>query len=168
MELSLAISGLALVVSVLSFVVSKRSYDRAGRIHEQSQLDAGAQRKRELLVLMSDCRATLNSTRVDIGALKAVFDAEPQPVRALLKNFVGLFNDYLPNIERALASLDADRQAVANWAGNFPVVDLERQHARIYDDLKTFQFVGSNATSLIATFKEKLGLAREATYAGRR
>jgi hypothetical protein len=159
MSASVVIAGLALVVSILSLVISKRSFERSGQVYEQARRDAVAQRKRELLVLMSDCRSSLNSTRVDIGALKAVFDAEPQAVQVLLVNYVGLFDGYLPSVAGALESLEVHSKAVANWAGAISLADLEHQYARIYDDLKTFQFAGAQATSLIATFKEKLALA---------
>jgi hypothetical protein len=160
MSASVVIAGLALVVSILSLVISKRSFERSGEVYEQGRRDAAAQRKRELLVLMSDCRSSLNSTRVNIGALTAIFDAEPQAVQVLLVNYVGLFDGYLPSVERALESLDVDRKAVADWAGAISLADLEHQYARIYDDLKTFQFVDAQASSLIATFNEKLALAR--------
>lgn len=168
MQSSIIVSLLALAVSILSLIVSKRSFDRAGRIHEQSQAEAGAKRKRELLVLMSDCRSTLDETRVKIGALKATYDAESQPVRVLLQNYTGLFTEYMPAIERALAQIAVNRKSVENWSGDIPYADLERKFAEYYDDLKTFQFSDARANSLIGTFKEKFALAKEYTLHARR
>lgn len=166
MTASVGIAALALLVSILSLIISKRSFDRTGRVHDQQQRDTSAQKKRELLVLMSDCRAELNNTRVNIGALKVVFESEPEAVRALLVNYVGLFDQYLPMIEKALVSVDNDRQAVSDWNEDISVVDLERQFARIYDDLKSFEFASSQADKMIATFSEKLELARTVSHTG--
>jgi len=162
MTASVAIAAVALIVSILSLVISKLSYDRAGRIHDQQQVNAALQAKVALLALMSDCAATLNATRVDIGALKAYYDAEPESVKSLLVNFVGLFTEYLPSIEHALAVVETDRRAVASWGGGIPIADLEREKARMYNDLKAFQFADKQAQSLLRTFKEKLDLARAA------
>jgi hypothetical protein len=99
---SVAVAAVALVVSILGLVISKLSYDRSGRVHAQQQAHLALQSQGALLALMSDCGATLNATRVDICALKAVYDAEPGAVKALLVNFIGLFTEYLPKVEQSL------------------------------------------------------------------
>ncbi len=161
MEISEILPFIALIVSLIILYQSKKALDQSRAVQRQSQENQIDVTRAELLRLMSDCTRVLNTTRIDIGALKAEFDDESQPVQVLLHNFTDLFDSYLPNIETALDVLTSDWNAVNAWSGTISFSDLMREKARIQDALQEYEIANSQADHLIETFREKLQMARE-------
>jgi hypothetical protein len=55
---------------------------------------------------IADSRRFLDKTRIEIGTLRADFDAEKQPVKVVMAGYTNLFTDYLPKVEASIAQLD--------------------------------------------------------------
>ncbi len=161
MKISDIIAVIALIVSLISLYQSKKSLDQSRAVQSQSQRNQIDDAKTELLGLISDCKFILNTTRIDIAALKAEFDAESQPVQVLLHNFTDLFNSYLPNVETALHALTSDWNAVNAWSGIISFSDLMRKKARIQDVLQESEIANNQAIDLVEAFREKLQMARK-------
>ncbi len=161
MEISEILPFIALIVSLIILYQSKKALDQSRAVQRQSQENQIDVTRAELLRLMSDCTRVLNTTRIDIGALKAEFDDESQPVQVLLHNFTDLFDSYLPNIETALDVLTSDWNAVNAWSGTISFSDLMREKARIQYALQEYEIANNQAIHLVETFREKLQMARE-------
>jgi hypothetical protein len=150
----------ALLVSIIGVYISHKADRRSKATAEDSQRNLRESSKADLLALMSECYAVLNDARIEIGALKAEFDAEPDAVKRSLNHYVALFTEYLPTIEAALETWDADRKAVERWGGHLSFADIMREKARIQSDLKNFQNAARQGEKMVSTFREKLELAR--------
>lgn len=161
MKFSDFIAFIALIISLISLYQSKKSLAQSQAAQDQSQKNQIDDAKSELLSLISDGKSILNTTRIEIGALQAEYDAEPQPVQALLHNYTSLFDSYLPTIEAALAVLTSDWNIVNEWSGTISFSDLRREKAQVQDDLHNYENANSQAVHLIDKFREKLHLARE-------
>ena len=90
MTLTDIIAVAALIVSLVSPYLSKKATDQARDSHQESQRNLVESAKADLLALMADCNAVLIAARTEAGAVKAVFDAEPEPVKRLLVNYTSL------------------------------------------------------------------------------
>ncbi len=161
MEISDILPFVALIVSLIILYQSKKALDQSRAVQRQSQENQIDVTRAELLRLMSDCTRVLNTTRIDIGALKAEFDDESQPVQVLLHNFTDLFDSYLPNVETALHALTSDWNAVNAWSGIISFSDLMRKKARIQDALQESEIANNQAIQSIETFRERIQMARE-------
>ena len=147
------IAGGALAVSLISLYLSNKSLKNSKVATEASQAIRTAEAKSELLAILSECRAVLNRTRIDIGALKAIYDNEKQPVQVLLQNFISLFTEYLPTVETALAQVEADWKSVQSWANEISVSDILRRKSDFQDNLKDYENAHEQAVRLIEEFR---------------
>ena len=154
------IAGGALAVSLISLYLSNKSLKNSKVATEASQAIRTAEAKSELLAILSECRAVLNRTRIDIGALKAIYDNEKQPVQVLLQNFISLFTEYLPTVETALAQVEADWKSVQSWANEISVSDILRRKSDFQDNLKDYENTHEQAVYLIEEFRNVLAKAR--------
>ena len=112
-----------------------------------------------LLPVQGHC--TLDRTRVEIGTLKAIFDAEPQPVQALLSNFTSLFTEYLPKVEGGVRQAAALWDEVAEWRASTGLDTLIHHEARYRALLREDEMVRDSALYMINVFNDKLEKARE-------
>jgi len=162
------IAVVALVVSVLSFTtavcsawISKSSLAHTRKRHEQERRESFERQRSELLEVINTSRSTLDRARIEIGTLKAIFDAEPQPVRALLVNYSSLFTEYLPKIEGGVRQSTALWDEVAGWDQSKGTSTLIQHQARFRALLHEDQMARENGIYMVGVFKEKLEQARK-------
>lgn len=158
--IALGISALGFATSVWSVWVSHRALAHTCEVHEQERRESFERQRTALLEVINTSRSTLDRTRVDIGTLKAIFDAEPEPVRALLSNFSSLFTEYLPKVEGGVRQAGALWAEVAEWDPRTGTSALIHHEARFRALLHDDQMVRDHALYMINVFKEKLELAR--------
>jgi hypothetical protein len=168
MDLSTMISIVALIISLGGLAVtlwatriSKRSLEHAIGVQKRSDLKEFERVHAELLNQISDSRAILDKTRIEIGTLQANFHAEPVAVKALLANFTGLFSEYLPKVEQAIRQCDELWTDVSGWSSDKAHADLMRARAVLYRSLKDDETVREAGIYLVNSFKVKLELARQ-------
>lgn len=167
-ETSTWIAIIALMVSVFGFVtsvwsawVSHRGLAHTRDAYEQDRRESFERQRAVLLEVINTSRGTLDRTRVDIGTLKAIFDAEPEPVRALLSNYQSLFTEYLPRVQGGVNQAGALWDEVAEWDPRTGMSALIHHEARYRALLHDDQMVRDHALYMINVFKEKLQLARD-------
>lgn len=158
----------ALIVSVLSFFaaawatwVSHRTLVHTRRVHEEEQRITFERERSQLLEIINLSRSTLDKARIEIGALKADFDATPQPVQVLLKNYTQLFTEYLPRIESGVRQAAALWDEVAAWNPETEIYALVQHQARFHALLHEDQVAYEQGLHLVGRFREKLEMARE-------
>ena len=108
-----------------------------------------------MLGLISDCRSILHRTYTEIGALKADFDNERQPVQVLLQNYTGLFSEYLPKTQHALQAMEEDWAFVHAWTDEISHDDLLRRKSELQDRINDFNFSNDIAVGLVSSFERK-------------
>jgi len=151
----------ALIFSAGSYYISKKSLELATEIQRGAERKLIEQERIELLRQISDNKAILNNARIEIGALQANFNIELQPVKELMKNYVNMFTEFLPSIERTLTLLENDYSKLINWHGEMSYADIMQAKASSYEDLMNYQVAHEQAIQCIAIFKEKLMHAKE-------
>jgi len=151
----------ALLISFGSLYINKRALDNANVAQLLADKKLIESEKTEILKQISDNKSVLNKARIEIGALQANFDIEPQPVKALMKNFTSLFTENLPTIEHAISNLESDHNKILNWRGDMSYTDIMRFKATCHEDLKQFEISHEQAIECINIFKEKLILAKK-------
>jgi hypothetical protein len=161
------IAVIALGVSVLSFVtsawsswVSHRGLTHARQAYEQGRHESFEKQRSSLLEVINTSRSTLDRTRIEIGTLKAIFDAEPQTVQTMLSNYTALFAEYLPRVEAGVRQAASLWDEVADWNESTGISALVHHEARYRALLHEDQMAHEHALYLIAVFKEKLDEAR--------
>lgn len=157
---ALVVSAFGFLISVWSAWVSHRALVHTRDAYEEERRESFERQRSTLLEVINTSRSTLDRTRVDIGTLKAIFDAEPEPVRALLSNYVSLFNDYLPRVEGGVHQAGSLWDAVAEWDQRTGMSALIQHEARYRALLHVDQMVRESALYMITVFKEKLEQAR--------
>ena len=168
METSVIIALIALIVSIGSLLItwwatniSKTSLEHAIETSNKSDRNNNEREKLDLLQSLSEARAVLERTRIDIGALKANFDAETQPVREPMKSYTSLFNSYLPKIEITSKQIEEDWSKLMEYSDDISFHDLIRHKAIYNERLTNFEIVRDNAIHLMAEFEIKLKQAKE-------
>lgn len=168
MELALVVSIIAALISLGSLAVtiwatriSKQSLNHAINIQERMDSKEFERTRSDILIQIADCRKVLDKTRIEIGALKTNFDAEPQPVQLILSPQGGLFSDYLPKVEGAIRLLDALKNDVLEWTTDKPYGELMNAKAVLYQQLKDNEVVYDAGIYSVNEFKTKLELAKE-------
>ncbi len=169
METATLIALGAVVVSLIGFGVSywatrlsKTSLDHAFEVHNYAtQRDFGRDRA-ELLQQISEQRRRYEEIRIEIGTLKANFDAEKQPVQTLLENLGNsLFDILLPVIEKETEGLDTLwLEMSALESSDHPNWDLLLKAKSTLYHFDGSQTAYQSAKNMIAEFTEKLDLAR--------
>ena len=82
--IALVVSVCGFLVSIWSAVISHKALNHNRNSYEEQQRIAFERERSQLLEIFNDSRKLLDKTRIEIGALKAQFDAEPETVKALL------------------------------------------------------------------------------------
>jgi hypothetical protein len=141
--------------------ISKKSLDHSIEIQKRSDSKDFVAVKTEVLQRLSDDRSILEKTRIEIGALKADFEAEPQPVQTLMSRHTNLFTEYLPAIERSIRQLDELWDQTSKWGKEKDYSDLVHHKAFLYKCMKDDEIAGETGLYLVKEFKEKLRLAKE-------
>lgn len=164
MTVSDTVAFFALLISLGSFYISKRSLDFAIEMQKATERKLIENEKAELLKQISNNKSVLNNARIEIGALQADFGIEPQPVKMLMGNYTNIFSEFLPSIERMISRLEDDYTKLAHWPGEISYSDIMRTKAMFHEDLKQFEISHNQAIQCIAIFKEKLKLAKDYTH----
>lgn len=158
--IALSVSVLSFVISALSAWVSHCGLTLARQAYEQERHENFEKQRSSLLEVINTSRSTLDRTRIEIGTLKAIFGAEPQPVQTLLSNYTALFTEYLPRVEAGVRQAASLWDEVADWDESTGITALVHHEARYRALLHEDQMAHENALYLIAVFKEKLEDAR--------
>lgn len=174
MGLPAMISIVALIISVGGLAVtlwatriSKRALEHAISVQEHSDLKEFERGRTELLNQISDSRAMLDKTRIEIGTLQANFQVEPPAVQNLMANFIGLFSQFLPKIEQAVRQCDELWTDVSGWSSDKGHSDLMQARAVLYRCLKDDEAVQESGLYLVNRFKMHLELAKQQVRADR-
>ena len=154
--LALIISSISLYLAIMSFRHSKATQKKADQIFIDSE-------KNELLKMLSDNKSLLNKARIEIGALKADFEIESQPVKTIMNQYTNIFTTTLPMLEDAIYNLEELHNNIHNWKGNISHKDIIRHKAEYYEDMKGFEVTYEQAVACTTTFKEKLFKVKQHT-----
>jgi hypothetical protein len=158
--IALSVSIGSLGVTVWATRISKKSLKRARDVQDRSDRREFEGIRSEILNQVSDSRAVLDKTRVEIGTLRAEFDAEPTAVQASMASYTTLFSEYLPNIERAVHQCDSLWSEVSAWNNDKSDAELMRARALLYRSLKDDESAHESGVYMVNVFKTKLELAR--------
>jgi len=153
----------ALSVSLFSLFVSHSSKQQSSAAERRAAKLQKQETKVEVLSLLSDCRAILNRTYGEIGALKADYDAESQPVRTILESRTNLFSKYLPDVIATMESIEGEWAAVHAWKDEISHDDLLRRKSEIRDKVNDFQYVDEVAVEQVVKFRQEIDRARSYT-----
>jgi hypothetical protein len=159
--LALGISALGFVTSIWSAWVSHRSYSHSRLAHEEEKRLAFEKERSELLEIINSSRKILDKTRIEIGTLKAQFEAEPQEIQALMVNYTNLFTEYLPKVEGGVRQATALWDEVAEWSPETSIYAMVMHQARFRALIHDDQTAHESALYCIGVFKEKLELAKK-------
>ena len=168
MDLPITLSIIAVLISLGSFGVtiwatriSKRSLDHAIDMRESMEKKEFERLRAELLMQIADSWRVLDKTRIEIGTIKANFDAEPQSVQVIMSNYTNLFTEYLPKVEGSIRQLDSLWQDVAGWSSEKTHKELMDAKAVLYRSLKGDEVVYDSGIYMVNVFKTKLEMAQE-------
>ena len=157
---ALGVSGLSLAAALWSAWTSHRAAEHARKTHEQERLESFERERSALLEDINTSRATLDRARMEIGALKAVFDAERQPVQALLYSYRSLFDEYLPKVEGGVRQASTLWDEVAAWEPSRSQGALIQHQAKFRALLHEDQMAYEHAVNLCNELRGKLEEAR--------
>ncbi len=168
MDTSTTISLGALLVSVGSLSItiwatklSNRSLSHAIEIQEKGEEKEFERLRIDLLMQIADDRRLLEKTRIEIGTLKAEFDAESQPTKKIMRNYINLFNEYLPRVEASIKQLDILYNDVSGWSKEKSHRELMDAKAVLYRSLKDDEVAHDCGTYLVSVFRAQLEVARQ-------
>ena len=168
MDLPTIVSCVALIVSIGSLGVtmwatqiSSRALEHAIGVQQRSEEKEFERLRTELLNQISDSRAVLDKTRIEIGTLQANFQAEPRQVQGLMANYTSLFTEYLPKVHMSIQQLDALWTEVSGWGKEKGHRELMEARAVLYRSLKDDEVVQDSGIYLANVFKAKLELAKQ-------
>ena len=158
----------ALLVSVGSLSVtlwatrlSNKSLNHAIEIQQKNEEKEFERLRTDLLMQVADSRRLMDKTRIEIGTLKADFEAEPQPIKMLMANYANLFTYYFPKVEDSISRLDILSKDVSGWPNEKSYRELMNAKALLYQSLKQDEVVYDVAIYLINEFKAQLQVARK-------
>ena len=168
MDWPITLSIIAVLISLGSFGVtiwatriSKRSLDYAIDVQENMEEKEFDRLRTDLLMQIADSRRILDKTRIEIGTIKANFDAEPQPVQVIMSSYTNLFTQYLPKVETSIQQLDDLWQEVAGWSSEKSHKELMDAKAVLYRSLKDDEVVYDSGVYMVNEFKAKLEMAKD-------
>lgn len=168
MDMPTVISIVALLVSIGSLGItvwatklSKKSLDHAIDVQTKGEEKEFERLRAELLMQIADSRRLLDKTRIEIGTLKADFDAEPQPVQVVMKNYTNLFTGYQPEVEASIRQLDMLWKEVSCWSKEKSHHELMDTKAVLYRSLKDDEVVYDSGVYMVSVFKAKLEIAKQ-------
>lgn len=159
---------LALIVSCVGIGIAfwaNRISVRALKLAEASNATTAEQQfdriRAELLMQIADSRKQLERTRIEIGALKAGYAAEPQGVQRLMSEYnESLFGDYLSRIEASIRQLDHLWGEVATWTADKPHAELMAVKALLYRTHQDDETACNAATVMMAEYRASLDASR--------
>jgi hypothetical protein len=151
----------SLGVTIWATRISKRSLDHAIEVQVSMEEKEFDRLRADLLMQIADNRRILDKTRIEIGTIKANFDAEPQPVQVIMSNYTNLFSQYLPKVEASIQQLDALWQDVSGWSNEKAHKELMDAKAVLYRSLKDDEVVYDSGIYMMNEFKTKLEMAKE-------
>lgn len=157
--LALTVSGLSLFAAVWAAWVSHRTLKHAQDVHAADRRIAFERERAQLLEVINQSRSILDKTRIHIGALKANFDAAPQPAQALMHRYTSLFTEYLPRIEAGIRQANALWDEVAEWDQQNGIEALVWHQAKFRALLRGDQVAHDQAVVLVETFEKKFAMA---------
>jgi len=138
---ALLMSGGSLWVTIWATRLSKISLNHAIEVQEKVEEKEFERMRADLLMQVADSRRLLDKTRIEIGTLKADFDAEPQPVQVMMRNYTNLFTDYPPRVEASIQQLDILWKEVSAWSKEKSQRELMDAKAVLYRSLKDDEVV---------------------------
>jgi len=157
---ALIVSGLSLAAALWSSWVNQRTLRHTREAYERERQEAFERERATLLEIINTSRSTLDRARVEIGAAKAVFDAESQPVQVLLHQYTSLFSDYLPKVEGGVRQASALWDEVAAWDPTRDTGALIQYQARFRALLHEDEMVREHAMFMVSELRSKLVEAR--------
>ena len=161
MDIANVLSGLAVLISIGGLIYAKKSFSLSQSTQAQTNEMEIDIEKNELLKLISNNKKLLNKSSIELGVLKADFEAETQPVRMIMREQALIFTRTLPIINYSLDNLEKLRLKIQNWNGTLSHKDVMRYKSELYEQMKDHELNEEITTSQIKTFKEKLLQARE-------
>jgi hypothetical protein len=159
--IALLVSGGSLCVTLWATRISKKSLNHATELQEKNEEKEFERMRADLLMQIVDNRGLMDKTRIEIGTLKADFDAEPKPVRMMMRNNTKLFTDYLPRVEASIQQLDMRWQDVSGWSKEKSHRELMDAKANLYRSLKDDEVVYDSGIYCIKEFRAQLEVARQ-------
>jgi hypothetical protein len=151
----------SLSVTIWATRLSKRSLNHAKEIQEKAEEKEFERMRVELLMQIADDRRLLDKTRIKIGTLKVDFDAEPQPIQVIMRNYTSLFTNYLPRVESSINQLDILWKEVSGWSNEKSYRELMDAKAVLYRSLKDDEVVYDSGIYMVNEFKAQLEVARQ-------
>ena len=100
MEISNILAILAVLISIGGLIYAKKSFHLSKSIQDKTnEMEIDIQ-KNELLQIISNNKQLLNKSSIDLGALKADFEVEPQPIKTLMSEQIKILkrNQQLINL----------------------------------------------------------------------
>jgi hypothetical protein len=159
--MALVVSIGSLAIAIWATRISKTSLDHAVSVQQESDKREFERSRADLLNQVSDSRAILDKTRIEIGTLRADFQVEPQTVQAAMANYTTLFSDYLPKIEETIRQCDQLWESISAWGADKGYADLMQARAALYRSLKDDELAKESGIYLVGTFRTKLESARK-------
>ena len=167
MDLPIVIAIFALLISIGSLGVtlwatklSKKSLNHAIDIQVKGEEKEFERLRAELLMQIADSRRLLDKTRIEIGTLKADFDAEKQPVKVIMGSYTNLFTEYLPKVEASIQQLDMLWKEISGWSKEKSHRELMDTKAVLYRSLKDDEVVYDSGVYMVNVFKARLEAVR--------
>ena len=167
MDLPIVIAIFALLISIGSLSVtvwatklSKKSLNHAIDIQVKGEEKEFERLRAELLMQIADSRRLLDKTRIEIGTLKADFDAEKQPVKVIMGSYTNLFTEYLPKVEASIQQLDMLWKEISGWSKEKSHRELMDTKAVLYRSLKDDEVVYDSGVYMVNVFKARLEAVR--------
>jgi len=161
MEITNILAILAVVISIGGLIYAKKSFHLSKSIQDKTnEMEIDIQ-KNELLQIISNNKQLLNKSSIDLGALKADFEVEPQPIKTIMREQTKILKRNQQIINYSLEKLEKLRLKIQNWNGTLSHKDVMRYKSELYEQMKDHELNEEITTSQIKTFKEKLLQARE-------
>jgi len=155
----------ALSVSLFSLIANRRAtrISQQALLHAQSEADRAEkleiERKRyELLCAISNEKSLLMAASLELGSMKADFDADTEMTKALMRDHAKIFG-FLPRFDNVMNQLDQLYSVISAYAPADGAVELLRLSAEQHRISKDTEYAIKCCVDSIPTFKEKRKLA---------
>ena len=150
----------AVIISLGSYFISKKSLDFVIAMQKTSESKQIDNEKSELLRQISNNKSILNDVRIEIGVLQANFDAESLSIKKLMGNYTNIFTSTLSKIESTISDLETEYSKLINWSGEMSYSDIMRAKAAYHEDSKQFEMSHEQGIKCVTIFKEVLAQAK--------
>ena len=159
--IALVVSALSLAAAIWASYVGHQSLKHARETYDEQLSISFARERAQLLQLITQNQAVLQKTFITVGALKAKFDASPQPVQVLLHNFTNLFTEYLPRLEGSIRQCAALWHEVSEWDQRRGIHALVHHQARYRALMEDDLIAHDQGLIMVGIVEEKLAKATE-------